>query len=53
MHSSDKDTNAPITHFANCHLSIFAQLSRLGDLPALLGPATHAQKNCQRILGLF
>ena len=29
------DTEAPISHFSNRHLGIFAQLSRMGDLPAL------------------
>lgn len=53
MHSSDQDTTAPITHFANSHLSIFAQLSRLGDLPALLGPAAQARKIASESLAFF
>ncbi len=53
MHNTDKDTDAPITHFAQCHLGIFAQLSRLGDLPALLGPAAQARKIASESLAFF
>jgi len=47
------DTEAPIAHFANCHLGIFAQLSRMGDLPALLGPAAQARKIAEESLAFF
>ena len=47
------DTEAPISHFSNCHLGIFAQLSRMGDLPALLGPAAQARKIAQESLAFF
>ena len=53
MPSHDTESNAPITHFANCHLGIFAQLSRLGDLPALLGPAAQARKMASESLVFF
>lgn len=45
--------NAPITHFANCHVGIFAQLDRMGDLPALLGPAAQARKIAEQSLAFF
>lgn len=47
------DTDAPIAHFANCHTGIFVQLARLGDLPALLGPAAQARKVAQASLNFF
>ena len=47
------DTDAPISHFSNCHTGIFAQLTRLGDLPALLGPAAQARKIAQTSLDFF
>jgi len=47
------DTEAPISHFSNCHLGIFAQLSRMGDLPALLGPAAQARKIAEESLAFF
>ena len=47
------DTEAPISHFSNCHLGIFEQLSRLQDLPALLGPAAQARKIAEETLGFF
>ncbi|PUE53225.1 hemerythrin domain-containing protein [Limnohabitans parvus] len=47
------DTEAPISHFSNCHLGIFAQLSRVGDLPALLGPAAQARKIAEDSLAFF
>ena len=53
MPSHDTESNAPITHFANCHLGIFAQLSHLGDLPALLGPAAQARKMASESLVFF
>ena len=47
------DTDAPISHFANCHTGILAQLARLGDLPVLLGPAAQARKIAQESLVFF
>lgn len=47
------DTDAPISHFSNCHTGIFAQLARLADLPALLGPAAQARKIAQTSLDFF
>ena len=47
------DTEEPISHFANCHLGILAQLSRMGDLPALLGPAAQARKIAEESLAFF
>ena len=47
------DTEAPISHFSNCHLGIFAQLSRMGDLPALMGPAAQARKIAEESLAFF
>lgn len=47
------DTDAPISHFSNCHTGIFAQLARLDDLPALLGPAAQARKIAQTSLAFF
>ena len=51
MHNDD--TQTPITHFANCHVGIFAQLARMGDLPALLGPAAQARKIADQSLAFF
>lgn len=45
--------NAPITHFAHCHEGILSQLVRLGDLPALLGPAAQARQIAQQSLAFF
>lgn len=55
MHNAlpNADTDAPISHFSNCHTGIFAQLTRLGDLPALLGPAAQARKIAQTSLDFF
>jgi hypothetical protein len=50
---STTDTEAPISHFSNCHLGIFAQLSRMGDLPALLGPAAQARRIAEESLAFF
>ena len=47
------DTQAPISHFSNCHLGIFAQLARMGDLPALLGPAAQAKKIAEESRAFF
>ena len=47
------DTDTPISHFSNCHLGIFAQLSRMGDLPALLGPAAQARRIAHESLAFF
>ena len=47
------DTEAPISHFTNCHLGIFAQLSRMGDLPALLAPAAQARRIAEESLAFF
>ena len=43
MIPNDTD-DAPIDHFSHCHVGIFAQLSRMGDLPALLAPAAQARE---------
>ena len=51
-HLSD-DSDAPISHFSNCHTGILAQLARLGDLPVLLGPAAQARKIAQESLTFF
>lgn len=50
---SHTDTDAPIDHFAHCHVGIFAQLSRMGDLPALLAPAAQARKIAAQSLAFF
>lgn len=47
------NTEAPISHFSNCHLGIFAQLSRMGGLPALLGPAAQARRIAEESLAFF
>lgn len=47
------DTDAPVHHFSNCHVGIFAQLSRLGQLPDLLGPAALARKIAQQAIAFF
>lgn len=47
------DTEQPIDHFSHCHVGIFAQLSRMGDLPALLGPAAQARKIAEQSLAFF
>jgi iron-sulfur cluster repair protein YtfE (RIC family) len=51
MHNDD--TTTPISHFSNCHVGIFAQLARMGDLPALLGPAAQARKIADQSLAFF
>jgi hypothetical protein len=50
---SHNESEAPITHFSNCHVGIFAQLDRMGDLPALLGPAAQARKIADQSLAFF
>ena len=50
---SHTDTDAPIDHFSHCHVGIFAQLSRMGDLPALLAPAAQARKIAAQSLNFF
>jgi iron-sulfur cluster repair protein YtfE (RIC family) len=50
---SHAESEAPITHFANCHVGILAQLARMGDLPALLGPAAQARKIADQSLAFF
>ncbi len=50
---SHNESEAPITHFSNCHVGIFAQLDRMGDLPALLGPAVQARKIADQSLAFF
>lgn len=47
------DTDAPIDHFAHCHVGILAQLSRLHELPALLGPAALARKTAEQSIAFF
>lgn len=50
---SHTDTDAPIDHFSHCHVGIFAQLARMGDLPALLAPAAQARQIANQSLGFF
>ena len=50
---STSDTDAPIPHFAHCHVGILAQLSRLNELPALLAPAALARKTAEQSLAFF
>jgi Hemerythrin HHE cation binding domain len=50
---SHNTSETPITHFSNCHVGIFAQLDRMGDLPALLGPAAQARKIAEQSLAFF
>lgn len=52
MSPNDTD-DAPIDHFSHCHVGIFAQLSRMGDLPALLAPAAQARKIATQSLAFF
>jgi iron-sulfur cluster repair protein YtfE (RIC family) len=47
------DTEQPIDHFSHCHVGIFAQLSRMADLPALLAPAAQARKFAAQSLAFF
>lgn len=47
------DTDAPIEHFSHCHVGIFAQLARIGDLPTLLAPAAQARKIAAQSLDFF
>lgn len=51
--SDHPHADAPIAHFADCHTGIFAQLTRLGQLPALLGPAAQARQIAQESLAFF
>ncbi len=50
---STTDTEAPISHFTHCHVGILAQLSRLNELPALLGPAALARKTAEQSSAFF
>ena len=50
---STTDTDAPIGHFAHCHVGILAQLSRMNDLPALLAPAALARKTAEQSIAFF
>ena len=47
------DTDAPIGHFAHCHVGILAQLSRMNELPALLAPAALARKTAEQSIAFF
>ena len=49
MSSNDE----PISHFMHCHVGILAQLSRLNELPALLGPAALARKTAEQSIAFF
>ena len=49
MSSNDE----PISHFTHCHVGILAQLSRLNELPALLGPAALARKTAEQSIAFF
>ena len=51
--STTDTTDAPIGHFSHCHVGILAQLSRLNELPALLGPAALARKTAEQSLAFF
>jgi hemerythrin superfamily protein len=51
MHHTGSDQ--PIDHFSHCHVGILAQLSRMGDLPALLAPAAQARKIAEQSLAFF
>ena len=53
MSDTDTNTDAPIDHFSHCHVGIFAQLSRMGDLPALLAPAAQARTIAAQSLTFF
>ena len=50
---STTETDAPITHFAHCHVGILSQLSRLNELPALLAPAALARKTAEQSIAFF
>ncbi|MFM7025526.1 MAG: hemerythrin domain-containing protein [Limnohabitans sp.] len=50
---STTDTDAPIGHFSHCHVGILAQLSRMNELPALLGPAALARKTAEQSIAFF
>jgi len=52
MSTTDHDPT-PVDHFAHCHVGIFAQLDRLGDLPALLEPAARARRIAEQSLAFF
>ena len=47
------DLEAPIGHFTHCHVGILAQLSRLHELPVLLGPAALARKTAAQSIAFF
>jgi hemerythrin-like domain-containing protein len=51
--STTDTTDAPIGHFSHCHVGILAQLSRLNELPALLGPAALARKTAEQSIAFF
>lgn len=44
---------SPLDDFSNCHVGILGHLKALGDLPALLEPATRARLIAQQALDFF
>lgn len=44
---------APIANFSQCHVGIIGHLDQLGELPALLAPATRARKVAADMLAFF
>ena len=51
--STPETSQTPIDHFSHCHVGIFAQLDRLGDLPGLLEPAARARRIAEQSLAFF
>lgn len=45
--------HSPIDDFSKCHVGIVAHLRSLGELPALLEPATHARRIAAETLEFF
>jgi hemerythrin-like domain-containing protein len=51
--SKEINTQQLLTNFSSCHVGIVSQLTRLGELPALLAPAELARKVAQDTLDFF
>jgi hemerythrin-like domain-containing protein len=52
--SQTNDANEhPIQDFSNCHVGILGKLDLLGELPALLGPATRARDIATQAVAFF
>jgi hemerythrin-like domain-containing protein len=52
-HSPAPESDAPLDQFSQCHSGILQHLGELGELPALLEPATRARRIASQTLDFF